>query len=100
VWLEPEQLPEPLAQTGTTRETTSQRTEQHLMLLSNSELKEESRRQNLSASGNKKVLVQRLLTLIKPIVAGARPSLPPPPEQNLNEAQTIGESGNPPPAGG
>jgi len=100
VWLEPEQLPEPLAQTGTTQETTSQMTEQHLMLLSNSELKEESRRQNLSASGNKKVLVQRLLTLIKPIVAGARPSLPPSTEQNVNEAQTIGKSGNPPPAGG
>jgi hypothetical protein len=39
------------------------------MLMSNSELKEECRSWNLSASGNKTALVQGLLTLIKPIVA-------------------------------
>jgi hypothetical protein len=91
-------VPEPPAQTGTTQGTTLLMTEWHLMLMSNSELKEECRRRNLSASGNKTALVQRLLTLIEPIVAVARPSLPPPPEQNDN-APTMGESGNPPPAG-
>jgi hypothetical protein len=68
VWLEPEQLPKPSAKTGTTQETTVQTIEQHLMLLSNSELKEECRRRNLSASGNKTALVQRLLTLIEPLL--------------------------------
>jgi len=98
VWLEPEQLPKPSAKTGTTQETTVQTIEQHLMLLSNSELKEECRRWNLSASGNKTVLFQRLLT-IEPTVAGARPSLPSLPKPNVTEAPTMGQRGNPPPAG-
>jgi hypothetical protein len=63
--------------------------EQQLMLMSNSELKVELRKQNLSASRNKMVLVQRLLTATTPITEPTVARHPPPPEQNTTEAQPM-----------
>ncbi len=74
-------------------------TEQQLMLLSNSELKVELRKRNLSASGNKTVLVQRLLTATTPIAEPAIAGCPPPLEQNTAEAPPAEATGNPTPAG-
>jgi hypothetical protein len=97
-----EPLPEPpesLAQTGTIQETTMHMTEQQLMLLSNSELKAELRKRNLSASRNKTVLVQRLLITTTPITEPSVAGPPPPPEQNTTEAPPMEATGNPPPTG-
>ena len=47
-----------------------------MLLLSNSQLKEELRKQNLSTNGNKSVLVQRLLTMITAVAA--QPTAPEP----------------------
>ena len=72
-------------------------TEEQLMLLSNSELKAELRKRNLSASGNKTTLVHRLLT------ATVMEPLPPPPpmEQNTTETETPPvKANNHPPATG
>jgi hypothetical protein len=90
--------PEPLAPNNNILETTVQTTEQQLMLLSNSELKAELRNRNLSTSGNKTVLVQRLLTAATPITEPTFAMHPPPPEQNTTETPPTEATGNPPPA--
>ncbi len=97
---EPEPLPEPPeppAQTGTIQEITMQMTEQQPMLLSNSELRAELRKQNISASWNKTILVHRLLTAMTLSPSQLLPDLLL--LQNTNEAPPMEATGNPPPAG-